>query len=555
VEWCQRIPTPRGDPLDYARFPFQRELYQVFGDPDVKDAVAMKGVQLGMSELCVRLTLYFADVFGLTSLYVFPALKQMNDFSDTRVNRMIENSSYLRDRTQSNPLNKGLKRVGNGYCHYRGSESNRDLLAIDADVVALDEYDSLVPENIPDAERRVSASPLGLIRRIGVPTDPEFGIGKLYAQSDRRQWHARCDSCTEWQPLTFHQNVSWDQDGDVIQNARLVCRRCRRRLDVSLGEWVAELPSRGRPGFHVHRLLVPNADLVPLVESSRERQPHLVRSFWNKDLGLPHTDKSGGLDRAALAAAVSAGKRLHGQPLEMTDSYNGTNFVTAGIDVASTRALNVRISEHLDPLTERGHRKRALWIGTVDSFDELPGLITRYDIGVLVIDHMPEWRLAQGLVETFPGCVYTCHYASQQHDALFIDTEDRKVGVQRTPAFDATVEVLRAQRNLLPEDMPRDYVSHMVTPRRVVESDEYDRQTAKWEERGASDYFHAEVYDLIATEVAKFRLNYMALAHEEITTLDEVLPFERSRVNDYDDMSYRPGPGGDGYPQIDPYLE
>ena len=395
MEWSQRIPTSRGDPLDYGRFPFQPEVYRVFGDPDVKDVVAMKGVQLGMSELCVRLTLYFADVFALTSLYVFPAVRQMNDFSDTRVNRLIENSSYLRERTQSNPLNKSLKRVGDGYCHYRGSESNRDLLAIDADVVALDEYDSLSPENIPDAERRISASALGLIRRIGVPTDPEFGIGRLYAQSDRRQWHVRCKACTEWQPLAFDTNVSWVNDGELIENACVVCRRCRRQLDVGAGEWVAEFPDRDRPGFHVHQLLRPDANLVSLIEASQHRQPHLVRSFWTKDLGLPYTERTSGLDRTAIAAAISAGKRLGGTPLEMAHGYDGSHMVTAGIDVASTRALNVRISEHLDPLTQQGHRKRALWIGTVDSFDELPALISRFNVTFAVIDHMPEWRLAQ----------------------------------------------------------------------------------------------------------------------------------------------------------------
>jgi hypothetical protein len=82
----------------------------------------------------------------------------------------------------------------------------------------------------------------------------------------------------------------------------------------------------------------------------------------------------------------------------------------------------------------------------------------------------------------------------------------------------------------------------MTTPRRTVLKDEFDRVTVQWQERGPTDYFHAEVYDLIATEVVKFRVEYDKLVREEWWQLDDVLDFQRSRVNDPYDMTYRPGP-------------
>lgn len=552
LEWAKRIPTARGFPLDFEQFPFQPEMYRVFGDPNVKDADGMKSTQVGMSELLSRISLYFPDLRPLTSLYVFPALKQMYDFSDTRINRLRENSDYLQTRTLRGPgwtWNKGLKRIGMGYCYFRGSESKNDLIAVDADVLALDEYDSLHPPNIPEAERRVSGSQLALIRRVGVPSDPEYGIAKRYAQSDGRVWMVKCGCKAKWQPIDFFKNVTWEEDSSgFIENPRVVCHRCKKPLDVLKGEWVVEHPDRDRPGFHVHRLMVPGErNLRTVIEASKAREPHLVKTFWNNDLGLPFTDKTGGLDRAAIAAALSAAVDYFRGPIQMVQGYTGPNLVTMGVDVASTRALNFRISEHLEPFNQPTHRKRALAIGEANSFNEIAQLMARFNINVAVIDHLPEGRLAYGMAEQFPGRVYVAHYSAQQLEPIVVDTDKRRVSVQRVPALDATIEVMRQLRNLLPEDIPAQYVEHMVTPRRIVEKDEYDRVTVRYEAKGPDDYFQSEVYDLLATEVLKVRLEFDDLTREEVWQLDERLEFERSNVNRYDDDTYHAGPGGDDF--------
>lgn len=549
LKWAQRIPTAKGNRLDFDRFPFQREVYEVMGDAAVLEADVMKSIQVGMSELLTRLTMYFPDLRGMTGLYVFPALKQMHDFSDTRVNPLREQSEYLQSRTKLTSewtWNKGLKRVGSGFVYYRGSESKNDLIAVDADIVAMDEYDLLHPPNIPEAEKRVAASPVGLIRRVGVPSDPEYGIAKRYAQSDMRKWLVKCKCKEGWQELDFFKNLKWDEVGGVVENPRIVCRRCSKPLDVLKGKWVAEHPERNRPGFHVHRLMVPGErNLRTIIADSKETDPVLIESFWNNDLGLPYTSQTGGLDRKAIAAALSAAESFLGFVPRMQDAYDGPNIVTMGVDVASTRALNIRISEHLDPTLARGHRKRALWIGKVESFNDLPGLMDRFNVQFAVIDHLPEGRLSRGFAQMFPGRVWVANYSQQQIEAMVVNTDDLRVSAKRTEVLDATVAVMRALRNLLPEDIPPEYVEHMVRPRRKVERDEHDRTVVVWEEKGPTDYFHAEVYDFMATEVAKVRLQFEDLTREETWQLDERLEFERSRVNEYGDNTYRPGPGGD----------
>ena len=55
-----------------------------------------------------------------------------------------------------------------------------------------------------------------------------------------------------------------------------------------------------------------------------------------------------------------------------------------GVDVASTRNLHVRISRHLSDW-----QKTALFLGEVDSFQELSRLMLIYRVQMAAIDHLP----------------------------------------------------------------------------------------------------------------------------------------------------------------------
>ncbi len=538
LAWSQRLLTAKGNPLEFEqRYGFQKEIYQVFADASVKDAVLMKSVQVGASELLTRLTLYLADSNRISTLYVFPALKQMHDFVDARISPLIEQNP--RWAKQGGVMNKGLKRIGDSYCYFRGSEARNDLISVDADLLVLDEYDALDPAHIPEAEGRLAGSKFALIRRVGVPTDPEYGIAKLYEQSDQRRWHVSCARCAELQPLAFQDNLRWDYDDDgEVVDAHIVCRRCQAPLNVVNGSWIAQYPHRSRPGFHVHRLLDPHADLPPLIRASTQRGPHLTKSFYNNGLGLPYSEDSDGLDRTAIAAAISAAASDNGgEPLTMQPNYNGANIVTAGIDVASSRALSVRISE-LPHLLTTGHpRRRALFIGTADNFQEVAQLLDRYNVTFVCIDAAPEGRLALDLANSFPGRVYLARYANHP-EPFRIDLENQSISANRTMILDETTTQIRAQLNLLPADHPDDYVEQMIAPRRVLTTNQYDQRIARYISHRADDYFHAEAYDLLATKIAEVRLVIEQVEQTrgqfELVPIQDVIQFEPSTLNEVD---------------------
>lgn len=418
-------------------------------------------------------------------------------------------------------------------CYFRGSESKRGLDSVDADHIVFDEYDTLSQLNIPDAERRVTGSLHGLIRRVGVPSIPDYGIDELYSESDQRQWHTKCGSCGDWQPIDFFENV------DQVKMIR-VCRRCTKPLDVAEGEWVPEFPDRSVRGYHVSRLIVPGANIEQIVKASKKKAPYLRQIFFNKDLGVAYAPAEGRLSKEAIAAAQSAGEGI-----TMVPGYAGANLTTMGIDVASVRNLNVRISEHISDT-----KKRALWIGEVESFNDLEKLMRRYHIKMAAIDHLPEGRLARDFANKFPGRVFLVAYDTTPNpktpDVIKVDDEMRFTTVRRVEAIDAMNEMIRTQDNLLTLDLPDDYVQHLQANVRFMEKDELGKVTVSYRATGPDDYAQAETYDIVATELWWRRQGLDEAERDVYKPLEEMLEFERSSLAGYDDVDYK-GPGDEGY--------
>lgn len=518
-DWALKVPEPKAGPLNFDAFPPQREMYRE-GAHD-KEAVVMKATQVGCSAWAVRWSLYHADTKGRTGLYVFPTAKDMYDFSSLRIKPTIDGSEYLAARQKpDDPDNKGMKGVGIGVVVFRGSESKRGLDSVDVDHLVFDEYDTLEHKNIPDAEMRVS-SPLspGLIRRIGVPSVPDWGISKLYDESDQRKWHVKCSHCGEWQELDFFKNV------DMARAIR-VCASCSGNIeaDIPNGEWVALFPDRDVRGYHMARLIIPGANIADMIKKSRKRTPSERLVFFNKHLGLPYAPAEGRLSKEAIAAAQR--EFVMGDAL----AYTGSNMVTMGVDVASVRDLNVRISEHISEDT-----KKALFIGQIESFDDLANLMDRFKVSMAAIDHLPDGRLSRGFAEKFPGRVYLVSYDGTPHpkdsQVLKVDEEMRHARVRRTEAIDAMADMIRQQKNLLPLDLPEHYVEQMQSLVRVSEQDELGKRVVAYRRMGpADDYAHCETYDVVATELWWLRQGVEELERESYKSLDNMLEFQRSAL-------------------------
>ena len=100
------------------------------------------------------------------------------------------------------------------------------------------------------------------------------------------------------------------------------------------------------------------------------------------------------------------------------------------------------------------------------------------------------------------------------------------------------LEQIRAQRNLLPLDLPQGYVEHLQAPVRFIEQNDLGRMIVAYRSTGPDDFAHAEAYDLVARSLWDYRQQVAEASTPRFDALETV----RSRVNDYNDFDYSPGP-------------
>lgn len=540
--WAERLPIPGQGSLDFSLFPFQEALYS----DEVayaKEVAIMKATQIGISEWLIRWSMFFTDTRGDTGLYVFPSLRPLRDFSDQRVKPLIQSSDYLRSRVPRGFVdNKLLKQIGFGFLNFRGSRNKTDLISVPADTLAFDEYDDLVQANIPEAEKRLSSpTSRGLIRRIGVPTYTDYGIHAKYEESDQRQWLVKCAACTKELPLAFWQDDEHENHYLDEERLTMACGNCEEpisRVAIGEGRWVARHPGRRTVGFQVSRLMVPTADYEAVVRESKLTKDYEIQTFWRSTLGLPFDPAEGRLSKEALAAAISAGGNYAIGPWD--SGYTGERLVTMGVDVASARDLNVRISEHLGRTL-----KRALWVGTVKSFDDLAIMMQAWRVQLAVLDGSPDGRLSRGFCERFPGRAFWISWGDNQIELMKIDEVDRHVSMRRTELISATLDLVRAQKNWLPVNLPEEYVKHMRSAVLMKEEDDKGRVKVFYAKQGPDDYMQAESYDTAAGEVWWAIMLGDAAQSEVLQPLESMMEFRRSGLGEYDSPTYSPGPTSD----------
>ena len=78
-----------------------------------------------------------------------------------------------------------------------------------------------------------------MLRRWSTPTVANYGINRLYNQSDQRRWFYTCEHCGYEQCLDYEKNIKQvnkdgiDLEGRVVRPGtfQFVCQKCGKPLD------------------------------------------------------------------------------------------------------------------------------------------------------------------------------------------------------------------------------------------------------------------------------------------------------------------------------------
>lgn len=521
-QWALLVPE-RGIPLNFKRFPFQREWYSE-AVADAREVVWMKSAQVGMSTYAWRWAARRAEQFSDNVIYFFPTDDDVADFSDQRIEPSIVDSPLLNAAMADGDVHKKhLKRIGGGWLGLRGTMSKRSVQSVDADALVFDEYDYCHQGNIGQAERRiagaVAAGRRPRIRRLGYPTMAGQGIHAVYEQSDKRVWHVTCGSCGAEQPIRWGANLRWRsyEDGPVcmwghdeyakigdVHEVWRVCGECEESLEaapeaesgpIHEGRWIATAESE-LVGYHVSRLIVPVTDLAEIVRNSRKTSPEAQESFWNNDLGEPFSPSEAALTDADVDAAIE-----HRFPQLSRPRPRRTYL--AGLDCASVRNLTLWIAELGRDGLQTVHQSEPA------SFEDAEELLVRFGVSLTVVDHLPEGRYARGLAANLPGRVVLGSYdARNESDAFKLDPKKNMVRINRTEAIDAFQDSIRQTWLKLPAKLGARVKAQLLAPKRRTVVNAAGKAHREYVSTGTEgdDYTHAGVFLLVAVELWNLRV-------------------------------------------------
>ncbi len=512
AEWSSKKIRLDGKPFSFAGHEYLRGIY----DDTSPHMVIIKAAQLGVTTWAILRSLH-ACLSGLTVLYYFPTKTDVLDFSRSRVNPLIAANSFL-SRAIRETDTAGLKRIGDAYLYLRGMQSTVGMKSVPADMAVFDELDEATPDAKTMARERLSHSDYKRLVELSNPSLPGYGIDEAFQDSDQRSWMIKCSQCGHWAALEaeFPKKLG-EEDLRVIRQrpdgvAYRACVRCAAELDLTQGEWVAEYPDRPTRGYRISQLISSKVDPSEILREYR-RCKHPER-FYNLKIGVAWADSQNVLSASAVLCLCG------NEPI----AESSETACTMGVDTG--RQLHVVISRW------DGERRRVVYVGVLQEFSELDGLMERFHVSCCVIDALPETHATRAFASRFPRRVWLNYFIESQKGAYKWDETEYIVKENRTEAIDASRKVIRDGVAILPRRSPllEEFASHLAAnAKRLEEDPETGSQVYRYIRTRADHFSLAFTYDCIAwsDEPAGGRKCYTQLgslsrwevenAHEEST--------------------------------------
>lgn len=245
-----------------------REQFSVLFDNEIaRETIVMSGRQLGKSMSLSRSEiLNLLTVPNLQLLYVAPLQEQSRRYSDLYINEAIQSCPMALDLQRSEMAGvlsdaKIIKATGhqsfaNGsgiQLTYAKSSADR-VRGVTSDICDFDEVQDQSGEAIPIIQESMTSSAYGCSRYTGTAKVVENLIEAKWQKSSMCEWIMKCQGCGYYNIPNMDGNVLGMIKGDGMH-----CLHCGKKLDVSVGQWVAAYPDRMKSfrGYHIPQVVCP----------------------------------------------------------------------------------------------------------------------------------------------------------------------------------------------------------------------------------------------------------------------------------------------------------
>jgi hypothetical protein len=518
AESCRVMGQPFPGPWTFYWHPWLREMH----DSEAEFNVGQKAAQVGYTETVLNRTFYMMDIKHVSCLYVLPSsTPDASDFSSGRFNPAIELSPHL-SKIFSTTDNVGHKRAGPANLYIRGSRSRGQLKSIPTGFIVLDEVDEMDQANIPLAFERASGQKEKQIWALSTPTTPKTGINMLFRDSTQEHFFFECPSCSQWTELTFPECLEITAEDVMdpnIKNSFYKCKECQSKLDhdtkpdwLANGKWVPTQIEASKRGFYINQMYSsavsgrPHELALSFLKSQRDRSEE--QEFYNSKLGLEHIVDGAGVTDTMIDQCIGDYRSLW--------NFMGKGLLTIGIDVGKWLHYEIDewfLSDYIDSADLNMQAvPKVVAAGKCREFAELDDIMMRFRPNAGVIDIHPERRMAFNFANRFYGIIKMCMYI-QGVAGKNIQTspeEEHVIKVDRTSWLDLSLGRFRTKGQIiLPFDISQEYRSHIKTPVRVYEKDQFGNPVGRYRvEENAEDHFaHARNYAEMALPFALSRGN------------------------------------------------
>jgi hypothetical protein len=425
---------------------------------------------------------------GLNVLYLFPTRTDVLEFSKSRVGPLLQDNPFISKQVRDTDT-AGLKRIGSGHMYLRGMKSTVGIKSVPVDQVVYDELDEATPESKSIAKERLAHSDYKRIIELSNPSLPGYGIDEAYQQSDQRHWTMRCDECTTWTALDKEFPTKLGQEVRIIRERNdgsyyRACPKCDAELDLEAGEWVADFPDRLVRGYRISQLISSKVEPGEILhEYHNTRFPE---RFYNLKIGIAWADTQNRLTVEEVLACCGD----HGL---LDDSQESC---TMGVDTG--KELHVVISRYIK---DQQDKREVIFVGTRQSYGELDELMTKFNVGLCVIDALPEIHATRDFARRFQGRVYLNYFVESQRGSYSWDANERIVRENRTEALDASRKAIRDRTVVLPRagKLMQEFAAHLVADvKQLVEDEQTGAQSYRYVRTGTDHYSLAFTYECIA---------------------------------------------------------
>jgi hypothetical protein len=190
---------------------------------------------------------YFKDLF------VAPGRSRVQDFSNTRLDVLIEGSDFIADYlVDSSKIDRVFLKQFNNFSHIQLSYVDVDadrVRGLSADRILVDEVQMILYDEVfPVLMACMDNSDYRYKCYSGTPLTMENTIEVLWENSTQNEWLMKCEGCNKYNYATSTKSIG---------KKGVICVKCGKYLNVRNGFWHRFLPDKVVEGFHIPQVIMP----------------------------------------------------------------------------------------------------------------------------------------------------------------------------------------------------------------------------------------------------------------------------------------------------------